>query len=148
MHNTYKTVLVPLDGSRRAEIILPHVESLAKTYSATVVLMHVIEPSFHLVEAMHQEDADAIQQEMEKFQIYLAEQQASLRKQGISSRTVLGHGPIVEQIIKTANQENADLIAMVSHGRTGLTRVFYGSVAVGILHRIDRPLLLIRSFNS
>jgi len=42
-------------------------------------------------------------------------------------------------------REGADLIAMASHGRTGLARVFYGSVAAGILHKVDRPLLLIRS---
>ena len=44
-----------------------------------------------------------------------------------------------------AARENADLIAMASHGRTGLGRVFYGSVAAGVLHRADRPLLLIRA---
>ena len=53
--------------------------------------------------------------------------------------------PFVEAIIKTAEREKADLIALTSHGRTGLSRVFYGSVAAGVLHRIDRPLLLIRS---
>jgi nucleotide-binding universal stress UspA family protein len=44
-------------------------------------------------------------------------------------------------------QEEADLIAMASHGRSGLSRVFYGSVAAGVLHRVDRPLLLIRSMD-
>ena len=55
------------------------------------------------------------------------------------------HGPVVEQIIKIADGEDVDLIAIASHGRTGLSRAFYGSVAAGVLHRIDRPLLLIRS---
>ena len=39
----------------------------------------------------------------------------------------------------------ADLIAMASHGRTGMSQVFYGSVAAGVLHRVDRPLLLVRA---
>jgi nucleotide-binding universal stress UspA family protein len=60
----------------------------------------------------------------------------------------LGDGPIVEEIINIADRENVDLIAMASHGRTGLPRAFYGSVAAGILHRIDRPLLLVRSVND
>jgi nucleotide-binding universal stress UspA family protein len=52
---------------------------------------------------------------------------------------------VVEAILKAAEQENVDLIAMSSHGRSGLSRVFYGSVAAGLLQRIDRPLLIIRS---
>jgi nucleotide-binding universal stress UspA family protein len=51
----------------------------------------------------------------------------------------------VEAIIDAAEREGADLIALASHGRTGLANVFYGSVAAGVLHRIDRPLLLVRS---
>ncbi len=54
-------------------------------------------------------------------------------------------GPPVEAIIAMAKEENVDLIALASHGRSGLARVFYGSVAAGILHRADRPLLLIRA---
>lgn len=50
-----------------------------------------------------------------------------------------------EAILDTADREGADLIAFASHGRIGLSRVFYGSVAAGALHRADRPLLLIRS---
>ncbi|MCB0137738.1 MAG: universal stress protein, partial [Caldilineaceae bacterium] len=54
-------------------------------------------------------------------------------------------GPVVTAILDVAEREKADLIAMASHGRTGLSRVFYGSVAAGILHKADRPLLLIRA---
>jgi hypothetical protein len=43
---------------------------------------------------------------------------------------------------------HVDLIALASHGRTGAARVFYGSVAAGVLHRVDRPLLIIRARNS
>jgi len=55
------------------------------------------------------------------------------------------HSSPVEAIIQEAEREHADIVAMASHGRTGLPRVFYGSVAGGVLHRIDRPLLLVRS---
>ena len=78
----------------------------------------------------------------------MGKRQEALTKKGISSRTILLHGPIVEEIIKVANHEQVDLIAMVSHGRTGLSRVFYGSIAAGVLHRIDRPLLLVRSLEG
>lgn len=143
----YKTILVPLDGSARAEVILPHVESLAKARGSRVVLMHVFEPSPDLIEAINRENAEAIHQEMDNLRTYLAEQQAAFSKQDIKSDTILTHGPVVDEIIKIAKRENVDLIAMVSHGRTGLPRVFYGSIAAGVLHRVDRPLLLIRSLD-
>ncbi|MGD8262810.1 MAG: universal stress protein [Desulfobacterales bacterium] len=50
-----------------------------------------------------------------------------------------------KQSKKAAERENTDLMAFAGHGQNGLYRVFYGSVAAGVLHRIDRPLLLIRS---
>jgi nucleotide-binding universal stress UspA family protein len=79
---------------------------------------------------------------------YLAARQGEFREKGIKVRSRVIPGPVVETIINVAEQEGADLIAMASHGRTGLPRVFYGSVAAGVLHRVDRPLLIIRSLNN
>jgi nucleotide-binding universal stress UspA family protein len=76
---------------------------------------------------------------------YLAGWQGEFREKGIEARRMVERGPVVETIINVAKREGADLIAMASHGRTGLERVFYGSVAVGVLHHVDRPLLLVRS---
>ena len=76
---------------------------------------------------------------------YLVALQGEYREKGIEVRMLVVHVSPVEAITKTAESEGADLIAMASHGRTGLPRVFYGSVAAGVLHRVDRPLLLIRS---
>jgi nucleotide-binding universal stress UspA family protein len=76
---------------------------------------------------------------------YLAGLQTRYREKDIQARTIVASGPVVDAIIGAAKRENADLIAIASHGRTGLSQVFYGSVAAGVLHRIDRPLLLIRS---
>ncbi len=55
------------------------------------------------------------------------------------------HGDVVKTILGVAQGWDADLIAVASHGRTGLERVFYGSVAAGVLHQVDRPLLLNRA---
>jgi nucleotide-binding universal stress UspA family protein len=76
---------------------------------------------------------------------YLAALQGEFLEKGIETRTRVVSGPVVDAIIRAAEHESADLIAMASHGRTGLSQVFYGSVAAGVLHRVDRPLLLIRS---
>ena len=58
---------------------------------------------------------------------------AVFREKGIAGKTVTMEGPIVNSIIDVAVRENADLVAMSSHGRTGLSHVFYGSVAAGVL---------------
>ena len=70
---------------------------------------------------------------------------AELQARGIAVKACTESGPVVAVILDVAEREGVDLIAMASHGRTGLGRVFYGSVAEGILHKADRPLLLIRA---
>ena len=146
----YSTILVPLDGSKRAEAILPHVEELARHYAAKVILLQVVEPAPTIVGsggvytyvALHQQEIDRW---MEQVESYLAALQREFRENGIEAQMHIAYGPVVEEIINAADREGADLIAIASHGRSGLPQVFYGSVAAGVLHRVDRPLLLIRS---
>ena len=144
----YKTILVPLDGSKRAEAILPHVENLALSLNAKVILFKVAEPSLMLEYdevidmSTYLEKSDKQKKDVE---YYLTSLQEKIRAKGIEAQTLIGHGPVVKAIIDAAEQENAELVAMASHGHGGLLRTFYGSVAAGVLQRIDRPLLLIRS---
>jgi nucleotide-binding universal stress UspA family protein len=76
---------------------------------------------------------------------YLERLQARLRKKGIQAHVRVLIGPVVATIVDLAAREKVDLIALASHGRSGLPAFFYGSVAAGVLHRTDRPLLIIRS---
>ncbi len=144
----YKTILVPLDGSKRAEAILRHVEQLAHRYDAKVVFLQVVEPTIVVTgpqvgyAGLYQQ---SFQQRTDTAATYLAALQGEFREKGIATRACVTHGTVVGAILDAAQREGADLVAMASHGRTGLARVFYGSVAAGVLHRIDRPLLLIRS---
>mgnify|MGYP001815205673 CR=1 FL=1 len=144
----YNTILVPLDGSRRAEAILCHVEELALRYQATVVFLRVLDPialrptPVGVPSALEQSE---LERRRKMVVSYLAAQEGVFREKGIETRTRVAHGPVVEAIIDAAEREAADLIALASHGRTGLPQVFYGSVAAGVLHRVDRPLLLVRS---
>jgi len=147
----YSTILVPLDGSKRAEAILPHVEGLAQHYKAKVILAQVVEsmplaigPEGTLVALRQQE----LEQYTKRAESYLAVIRQEFHEKGIEAETLVAYGPVVEAIVNAAEREGADLIAIASHGRSGLSQVFYGSVAAGVLHRIDRPLLLIRSQNS
>ena len=145
----YNTILVPLDGSKRAEAILCHVENLAQRYHAVVVFLQVeVFPTVighdSIYPILEQQTIEHQWQEIEK---YLTALQGEFRKKGIETRTSIVQGPVVEAIINAAEREDADIIAMASHGRTGLPQVFYGSVAAGVLHRVDRPLLLVRSLD-
>jgi nucleotide-binding universal stress UspA family protein len=144
----YKTILVPLDGSKRAEAILPHVEQLAPRFGARVVLVRVIEPIPYVMGpegtpiVLHEQE---LKQRRSDAEAYLAARQGAFQEKGIEAEWSTLQGPVVGAIIEAAESEGADLIAMASHGRSGLSQCFYGSVAAGVLHRVDRPLLVVRS---
>ena len=145
--NIYKAILVPLDGSKRAERILKHVEALALCFNAKIVFLQVVtapnlvgyDESGILLYNHH------LEQLAKETKSYLNSLKGEFREKGIEAEICVVGGGIVEQIIECALRENADLVAMSSHGRTGLARAFYGSVTAGVLNLIDRPLLVIRS---
>ena len=143
----YDTILVPLDGSPRAELILPHVETMAKCFNSRVILLNVLEPVHIMTSAAPVDfiEASVEAEQSRDARIYLQGLENRFRDLGIEVESVVEEGPPVRTIIHVAELENVDLIAMASHGLTGLARVFYGSVAAGILHRIDRPLLIVRA---
>ena len=145
----YDTILVPLDGSKRAETIINHITELAQKFNSKLILLTAIESRlFQGSEEMAVASMGASSEEETKnAETYLAHLQKELIQNDIQveTRVIMGLPAVV--IKETAEQENADLIAIASHGRGGLARVFYGSVATAILNQVDRPLLLIRSRN-
>lgn len=144
----YQKILVLLDGSERAEAILPHVRNLASCYHSEILFLQVIEPNvlytspYDAYPEINLAEFEGRSPDAENYLKNLVEQYLS---EGLKAEFRLEHGSVVMTILEVAEEERVDLIAMASHGRTGLSRVFYGSVAAGVLHRIDRPLLLIRS---
>jgi len=146
----YKKILVPLDGSTRAEAILPHVITLAAASNAEIILMQVIEPipsssELPMPWGVAEERQFEFRDMFNKAETYLNEQAALLKDSGITVTVIVAEGPIAETISSVAEHNEADLIAIASHGRGGLEHVFYGSVASGVLNRAVRPLLVIRS---
>jgi nucleotide-binding universal stress UspA family protein len=147
----YNLILVPLDGSKRAETILPYVEDLAQSRGSRILLLEVIEPSTSMVtpyDMVPYYDAELMQKWIEEAKGYVETIQTRLRDKGIDCRGFVEQGPVVRTVLEVAEREGADLIAMASHGRSGLARVFYGSVAAGILQQADRPLLLVRAIEA
>ncbi len=143
----YHKILVPLDGSKRAEKILPHVEDLARRYNAKVIFLQVVEYKTAATPegAFINLSTEEINQAKKQADTHLRGIQGEFRGKNIECQTHVLYGPVVEGIINIAAHEGVDLIALASHGRGGLSRVFYGSVAAGLLQRVDRPLLIIRS---
>jgi nucleotide-binding universal stress UspA family protein len=145
-----KKILVPLDGSRRAERILPYVEELAHSFDARVVFLRVVEIDFVYTTPLSSYTITELRASehvklRENAEVYLGGLKGEFREKGIQASSFVADPPVVGAIINAVEREGADLIALASHGRTGLARVFYGSVAAGVLHQIDRPLLLIRA---
>jgi len=144
----YQTILVPLDGSKRAEAILSHVESIAKSNDAKLFFLKVEEEPIMLGrdEVI---DTEKYHEEFEKqnalSQAYLDDLQARYHEKGIHAVTQLAFGSVVKAILNKAAETGTDLIAMVTHGLSSLARVSYGSVAAGVLQAADIPILLIRS---
>ncbi len=143
----YHKILVPLDGSKRAETILPQVKELATRFQATVTLVEVIPFVGDIITAgVITPLSDRVDEDKNQAESYLNSIKARLQQKQIETETrVVVAGPVVDAILQSAEQEKVDLIAMSSHGRGGFARVFYGSVAAGLLQRVDRPLLIIRS---
>lgn len=144
----YKKILVPLDGSRRAETSLRHVEELAYRFEASVILMRVVD-LVAPIGAAESAYTGLRQQELEQAtreaRAYLMPLQGMFREKGIEAHLAVTYGRPVDAILKTAAGDSVDLIVIASHGQSGLSRVFHGSVAAGLLQRANRPLLLIPS---
>jgi nucleotide-binding universal stress UspA family protein len=131
----FKRVLVPLDGSSAAETVLPYVELLAGRAGAEVHLLTVVADA---AEATGTGDAFA----------YLERQVERLRASSISCQSAVTAGEPGDTILAEADARDADLVAMSTHGRSGLTRWVLGSVADKVIHRADRPLLLVRAHDG
>ncbi len=142
----YNTILVPLDGSKRAEAIIPHVENLARHDQAKVIFAHVVEPVSRVYTLPYKNKPifEFAPKEAKKSKSYLTRWQKKFEHQGCEADVILLRGLAVEGILLAANETRADLIAMTGKGSTGLSQVFYGSVTAGVLHRVRRPLLLVR----
>ena len=143
----YKTILVPLDGSERAETILAHVQDIAQRYKAKVIFLTVLEVPHSVVapDGIYVPSEEVIEHHRIEADEYLQKHKTAFEKLGVLAEVRIAQGRIVDAICQISQDENVDLVAIASHGRTGLAQAFFGSVAVSVLHRITRPLLLVRA---
>ena len=150
----YKRILVALDGSELAETILPHVEALGRALGSTLVLMRATMPAEKVISGLNAgamlpaadivDPMPIIDAERDAVDSYLTRIAERLEAQGVRVHTEEPEGPAADAILQVADDLDADLIAMTTHGRTGMRRLVFGSVAGEVLHRSTRPLLLVR----
>ena len=147
----FEKILVCLDGSKLAEQILPYVIEEAIRFRSKLVLLQVIAThTVTVVEAGASAIAvEAAAQQMEREQkdakAYLEALTQSLRKKGVDAEYVTLQGLQTGQtIVDYANEHGVDLIAIVTHGRSGLGRLVFGSVADFILREAGLPILVIK----
>jgi nucleotide-binding universal stress UspA family protein len=143
-----KRVLVPLDGSALAERILPHLVTLANKLKLETELLRV----YDLPAAAYPMDVPYLEslerhreKERREAEMYLAEKSAELGAQGLERITpTVVQGDPASEIIDLARGTPDNLIAMSSHGRSGVGRVLLGSVAEKVVHHSQDPVLIIR----
>ncbi len=147
------TILVPLDGSGLAELVLPHVVALAKQPNARtteVTLLTTCElvvprfPSPESVASWGEIAAKDMMKSKNSAKKYLARIEKRLNDSGVKVSSQVLDGQPADEIIRYATKKAFSLIAMTTHGRSGLSRWAYGSVAEKVLLAASSPILLVR----
>jgi nucleotide-binding universal stress UspA family protein len=151
----YERIVVALDGSDLAEQVLSHVAPLAAAFRATVTLVRVHDSSTAQMAGMASaflpgtgpllDPGPAIQVARGEAEAYLAGVEARLSAAGVRTEAVVLDGPAAEGILTVAGRRRAALIAMTTHGRGGLGRLVFGSVADAVLRAASCPVLLVRA---
>lgn len=141
----YRKILVPLDGSKLAEGVLPHAQALAYSEGAELVLLTVAaNPTLDFVfsDPGLAQRAEEEQEALSKK--YMTEIGNKLKSTGFKVSTLLRVGAVADTILSVADEMQVDLIAMSTHGRTGAARWLLGSVADRVVRNSQVPVLLIR----
>jgi nucleotide-binding universal stress UspA family protein len=136
-----KTILVPLDGSPLAERALTYAAVLARRSEASIVLVEAVRA--HTVPGVDPSDAQI--EVTNHAEAYLTAAAGRLTADGITTESHVYYNSPVHAILDAAARQRADLIVMSTHGRGGLSRMLYGSVADQILRRATVPVLLVPS---
>ncbi len=155
----YQKILVPHDGSAFAERVLPHVVNLAKACNAEVHLLEVVpiqSPALLAPELSIEAEPELVMEAIGIAQdaVRAAGQSrleglaTQLQQDGISAKWSVIDGEPVDEILAYAASHDIDLIAVATHGRTGLARAILGSVTDALMRKGNRPMLVVPAHDS
>ena len=144
-----RKILVPLDGSAFAEQSLEQAKLLAANLGASLILFTVLQTEYDavIVDGGTTQDRPLGPEESEANWAveYLGDVARRLRLDQLVVETRIAYGGPAEEILKAADRLGADMIVMSTHGRSGLPRLWVGSVAMQVVHDSNRPVVLVRS---
>lgn len=157
----YRKILVPLDGSPLAEEVLPAVTALVGSAPTQVVLVRIVHPPAPTLVADSvmpfpenvppggDDPAAALAMSLKAAEDYLELVAARLRRDcGMDVLCEVREGAPAHELVQAATERSVDLIALCTHGRSGLRRLVFGSVADRILREAGRPVLLVKAFKE
>jgi len=151
----YKKIMVPLDGSKLAECVFPHLETIVKGCEATeVIIVQAVEPlsvpygievwqftSVKQVEAFETHQKTGAEK-------YLKKVIARLKKTGVNAKADIIYGKAGEALSDYATKNKVDLVIIATHGRSGISRWVWGSVADRLVRSVSVPVLMVRAPGS
>ena len=138
----YRKILVALENGRADRSLLPHVEQLARLCTSQLLLVHVADGWA----ARHFDKLKlAESEEMKADREYLEATAARLRGAGLEVSVKLALGDPPTEILRTAESDHCDLIAMTTHGHRLIGDIIYGSTIEQVRHKATVPLLVVRA---
>jgi nucleotide-binding universal stress UspA family protein len=142
----FRTILVPLDGSQLAEVVLPHASALAKAFSAELTLVRVIESPGD----GDTQPIDPLQWQITKreAETYLEETAKRFKTNGIKTTFAILEGKPAGQIVEFADNKEIDLILLSSHGSSGLSRWNISSITRKIIQNAKRSTMIVRAYET
>ncbi len=145
----FSKILLPLDNSELGEAALPYVSQIAQKLKSEVILFSVIESGQRVHTIGGQDYIRFPEQQVESTRIetnkYLTLTSKKLSDNGVNVRSIVREGDAAGEIIKYAKENNISLVAMSSHGRSGMRGWVFGSVSNKVLQAGKTPLLLVRA---
>ncbi len=149
----YQHVMVPLDGSELAECVLPHVEAIGTGCNVTKVTLVRAVPPLKLHGGVESGLNPEMRQQLEDDSReiagqYLEEKARELRDKGVAVETAVLFGEVIHELIEFTSAHEVDLIIMATHGRSGVSRLFLGSIADRTLRGAPVPVLMVRAPGS
>jgi nucleotide-binding universal stress UspA family protein len=150
----YQHIMVPLDGSELAECVLPHVEMIATTRKIAKITLIRVVPPLRIYSGADYGGFEAalsgtqIQQledsNLKSAQDYLDKQVSRMKAMGVNAEAKVAFGIVGDELVSFAEKNKVDLVIIATHGRSGISRWVWGSVADKVLRTIKVPVLMIR----
>ena len=143
-----RSILLPTDFSDCANYALSYAASLARTFGASIICVHVIEPMVPTVGYSGMTEplpiADITDQLEDSAERELPKLGNCDECAGLQVEEVIAHGEAASEIVRVAKDRNVDLIVVSSHGRTGLGRILFGSTAEAVVRHASCPVLVVK----